>query len=106
MAEILSNQFESVFSVPKENLDDIQLPVYNIRGICDIELTEEKLKEAVQAMKSNSAPGPDGITAFIHKDPHKMSLRSGPLDLIFQKHLNKNSEMYSKCTIFYFSYHC
>ena len=63
MANILSRQYESVFTTPYDtpfvfNPRDCQI-------IEDIEITPVLVKEAMKRMKVSSAPGPDGIIAYI-----------------------------------------
>ena len=68
MAEILGRQFESVFSTPKVDFTDLILPSYDIEELCDIEITEEELRSAIKSMSGSSAPGPDGIPAYLYKE--------------------------------------
>jgi len=67
MAQILSNQYESVFSQPKIDNTDLLLPVYDIPPLTNVEISENAIKEAISSMKMDSAPGPDGIPATIYK---------------------------------------
>ena len=64
MADILSKQYASVFSTPK--------PTYNFtlrttisKIIQDIDITTAEIQLALQDIKPSSAPGPDGIPAFV-----------------------------------------
>ncbi len=66
MAEILSQQYKSVFTLPKEGTYRLNKDVLcNI--IQDIELLPEKFEQAMKAMKATSAPGPDGIPAYLFR---------------------------------------
>ena len=66
MADILSNQFESAFTKPADtNYYHFKHTI--CRTIEDIDITPEVIKEAMLAIKESSAPGPDGIVAFIFR---------------------------------------
>ena len=67
MAEILSAQYESVFSSPLEDLPTANMANQTYQALVDIDITEELVREAVENMDENSAPGPDGITAYFLK---------------------------------------
>ena len=68
MAQILSDQFKSVFSVPKIDTSSIKVPTYTFDYLNDINITDELFKDAVNEMKTSSAPGPDGISPLFYKD--------------------------------------
>ena len=63
MAKILSDQYKSVFSPPKEEYSTLQLPTRNITHIADLALIEVMFKEAMKEVNPTSAPGPDGVPA-------------------------------------------
>ena len=67
MAEILSAQYESVFSSPLEDLPTANMANQTYQALVDIDITEELVREAVENMDENSAPGLDGITAYFLK---------------------------------------
>ena len=68
MAEILSAQYKSVFTIPSaENPMDTSLPP-NADLFTDINLKKEDLITAIQSIPTYSAPGPDGITPLFLKD--------------------------------------
>ena len=71
MAEILSDQYASVFSQPKHSSNEPQdlFPDHpeSQTSISDILFTEEELIEAMKEVKSNSASGPDEFPAMILK---------------------------------------
>ena len=81
MAEILSNQYQSVFSTPKTDFSDLNLQTCNIPALCNIEVTEEAVRNAIKNIKPTSAPGPDGIPAFLYKEYTDALIR--PLIQIF-----------------------
>ena len=69
MAEILSEQYSSVFSTPKDedtpqeaNTDDLNIPSLN-----RINFSDSELAEAINDLASNAAPGPDGFPAILLK---------------------------------------
>ena len=63
MAKILGDQYLSVFSIPRADLTSLKLNEYDIAMLNEI--SEEHMREAI---KDTSAPGPDGIPAFLFKD--------------------------------------
>ena len=66
MAEILSKQYESVFSKPQMDRP-FTFKQIACQAIEDIDITRNDIKEAMEAIKLSSAPGPDGIPAFLFK---------------------------------------
>ena len=69
MAEILSEQYSSVFSTPKgddtpvvANTDEPNIPSLN-----RIHFRDSELAEAINDLASNAAPGPDGFPAILLK---------------------------------------
>jgi hypothetical protein len=67
MADILSQQYESVFSVPKSDLSSLNIRQHTCPTLSDIDITEDSVKDAIKNMKESSAPGPDGIAAYFLK---------------------------------------
>ena len=68
MADILSRQFKSVFSVPQLNPLGLSGD-FNINDeMSDIVLEEKDFRQAIKDMSASSAPGPDGLKASIFKD--------------------------------------
>ena len=65
MAEILSKQYQSVFTTPKKEPYKFKEVICKI--IHDITLTPEQFEQAIVAMKSSSAADPDGIPAYLFK---------------------------------------
>ena len=69
MANILQQQFCSVFSDP--NQVDTSASTFNVPPIVtrdtEIVLTQEDIEEAISDIKLDSAPGPDGIPAILLK---------------------------------------
>ena len=68
MAELLSKQFESVFSVPLQDLTNLNLQPRNLPELNDLDFSPEDIKCAIRDMNSSSAPGPDGIPPSLYKD--------------------------------------
>ena len=66
MAEILSAQYKSVFTAPKQQHPDIQ-PRDILSVLDDLDIDCSALTSALQCTPTWSAPGPDGITAFFIK---------------------------------------
>ena len=67
MAEILSSQYQSVFSVPKEKsiYSDAEPKVNST--LTDLKFSEQDTIDAIDELPNNSASGPDGITAILLK---------------------------------------
>ena len=90
MAEILSDQYSSVFSQPRHEKNDPQelfpdtLP--HNRDISDVLFTEDELIEAMNDVSSNSAAGPDGFPAMFLKQCSRSLAR--PLFMIWRHSLN------------------
>ena len=88
MAELLSNQYSSVFSQPRESLVD-PMTIFNSDDpskLIDIEITPADFIEAINELAPNAAPGPDCFPALLLKQC-KEQLAS-PLARIWQECLN------------------
>ena len=86
MARILSEQYKSVFSKPKEDYSSINLQRRAIANISDIELKEAMFVNAMKSMKTRSASGPDGFPAYLYyKYAAELAL---PILIIWQHSLN------------------
>ena len=70
MANILSKQYEAVFSTPKDYhfLAYIKLPSQMCPPLNDIDILDSDIKEAIIDMNSYSTPGSDGITPTFYKE--------------------------------------
>ena len=86
MAQILSDQYKSVFSPHRESYEDFHFPKRAIKDISDIIITENKLINEMQSIKLSSAPGPDGVPAILYK--HYAEQLSYPLLLLWQASLD------------------
>ena len=71
MAEMLSDQYSSVFSVPQDKdisshalFPDVD---YTDQGLADIIFNDCELADAMQELSANAAPGPDGFPAILLK---------------------------------------
>ena len=71
MAEMLSDQYSSVFSTPYHDDPSPWLlfpdEEYTQSDICDIEFTDYEMAEAMDELTTNAAPGPDGFPAILLK---------------------------------------
>ena len=94
MAEMLANQYSSVFSTPKEPLEERTYlfpgedhDVQAAHGsIMDIEFTREDLEEAINEIRPSAAAGPDRFPAILLKMCRKtLSL---PLHIIWRRSLD------------------
>ena len=64
MAEVLADQYSSVFSKPSTEppeIDESTLPINNIT------ITPGEIMEAIEELRNNAASGPDGIPAILLK---------------------------------------
>ena len=67
MADLLQQQYSSVFSHPVNVTDNIDISGKNSTEMCDICFTDEEIKEAINSFSVNSAAGPDGLPAIVLK---------------------------------------
>lgn len=66
MANLLKDQYSSVFSTPKEPpIDPNELFENEPDTLNDIEFTPEDVKKAINDISANAAPGPDGFPAIL-----------------------------------------
>ena len=79
MAQILSDQYKSVFSLPKEDYSKFKYTVHQVTPLTDIELHHDMFYNAMKNIKPTSAPGPDGVPAFLYH--HFAEELSKPVDL-------------------------
>ena len=93
MADILSNQYASVWTIPSINKPDITNANTSNPSLSDIEFTPHDLEKAIDELSNNSSPGPDKFPALLLKRC-KESL-SYPLFLIWRESLD-TSEINSK----------
>ena len=88
MANILQEQYKSVFTTPNTQynhpeLEDSQIP----EQLDDIEFTEEDFVREISTLDNNSAAGPDGFPAILLKK--STSQLAKPLKLIWRNILDK-----------------
>ena len=74
MAEILSPQYEGAYSKPLEDYSHISFRKATCEELEDIIFNEAGIERAIDDMKWDSAPGPDGISAFVLKE-HKEAMK-------------------------------
>ena len=92
MAKMLANQYNSVFSVPKEEIKD-PLDIFpkstdsEDRFLTDLVLTRKDIEDAIKGVSPSAAAGPDRFPAILLKKcAHILSL---PLVIIWQDSLDK-----------------
>ena len=83
IATILNNSFCSVFSKENTQITKTCPIIPSTSQISDIYFTVRLVQEKISKLKSNSAPGPDGITPRFLKD--HSDILSIPLSIIFNK---------------------
>ena len=90
MAEILSEQYDSVFSTPKDNINDLEMPQYtNTSLLTDFQITRTALISAMQDIDSASTPGPDDLPAvFYNMFAEQLAT---PLMIIWRRSLDTGS---------------
>ena len=82
MTEILSQQYSSVFSKPKQ-VDSDSASLGDGPKLSDINFTTEDIENAIKELKSNAAAGPDGFPAILLK---KCSTQLAvPLTILWRK---------------------
>ena len=92
MANVLADQYNSVFSTPKESMKDPETIFGEQRQgpvLEDIRLYPEDIESAIDEIGTNSAAGPDGFPAILLKTC-KASL-SSPLAMIWRESLDSGS---------------
>ena len=68
MAQILSNQYESVFSTPLPDITHHMNKCITESKLTDIIFTQDDFIQAIKEISSYSAAGPDGIPVKFYKD--------------------------------------
>jgi hypothetical protein len=75
ICEALSEQYKSVFTIPKQDKlvsDPVSFFEKDIKdGISTISFTEKDIEEAIDELKPNSASGPDGLHSILLKECKK-----------------------------------
>ena len=71
-AEVLSEQYKSVFAVPRpawlvQNVKEHFSEVDDPDILADIKFGQKDIEQACEELKSTSAPGPDGVPAQLLK---------------------------------------
>lgn len=86
MANILQDQYTSVFTepLPNYNLPEIN---ENQPNLSDIDFSEQDIIEEIDTLSSNAAAGPDGFPAIFLKQVK--SQIAAPLSLIWRNILDK-----------------
>ena len=85
MADLLSQQFASSFSVPRPPANPRGTDVPEERRFSTFEIKEEDIEASIKELRSNAAAGPDGIPAILLKKVCKEI--SVPLCLLWNKSL-------------------
>ena len=89
MANILQNQYKSVFTQPLPNYDLPQIDEPTIPILEDFNLLIEEFTKEIESLSPSSAPGPDGFPAILLlKTKDNIAL---PLQIIWRNILNKGT---------------
>ena len=68
MADILQDQYQSVFSIPTQTtFDPDYMEIVPNANLSDVEFNKNDFIEAIKSIDSNSAAGPDGFPAILLK---------------------------------------
>ena len=67
MAEILSKQYASVFSIPRKEANLTNMKEFRGERLTDLKLLTAEFEGAMSEIKTGSAPGPDEIPAVVYK---------------------------------------
>lgn len=87
MAEILNQQYQSVFTTPRQLPQDTASQLENAQLLTDITIRKEDIISAIKSIHSSSAPGPDGITPQLLKD--YVNELAEPLEALGRKSLDE-----------------
>lgn len=92
MAELLSNQYVSVFSTPHSPIGSVEeifpdTTTHNVMELHDLTFDKEDIEDAIVELSNNAAAGPDGFPAILLKECRKEL--SGPLCIIWKKSINQ-----------------
>ena len=87
MAELLSKQYASVFSIPKENIDIEVEETTKPASLSDINFDKSDMESVIDELSSNAAAGNDGFPAIMLKKCKE--LLSKPLTLFWRKCLDE-----------------
>ena len=91
MADILSKQYENVFSAPKEDLSHYKTKVIETAKLTDLVITKDDVINAIKEISNDSAPGPDGIPVVFYKD-YAEEL-AYPLSLIWRQSIETGEQI-------------
>ena len=86
MAEILADQYSSVFSTPQNDPPTIEFPSNTTDTLSEIEITPEDIIEAIDELRPTAASGPDGFPAILLKQCKKQL--AIPLALLWNKSMS------------------
>ena len=84
MANILSDQFKSAFSIPSQQAPDQGSRIPEL--LSDIDFTMESILSAIDEVSYNSAPGPDRFPAILLKNCKNLLCK--PLHFTWRKSLD------------------
>ena len=87
MANLLSAQYSSVFSTPKDSPYFIMEEEVDSVELTDVTFSEQDILDAIDELKNSSASGPDGISAILLKKCK--SALSKPLHRLWRKCLDQ-----------------
>ena len=86
MAEILADQYSSVFSIPQNEPPTIDFPTNAMEKLSEITITPDDITAAIDELRPNAASGPDGYPAILLKQcKEQLAI---PLSLLWNKSMS------------------
>jgi hypothetical protein len=85
-ANVLNSQFQSVFSTPSDDYEELHT-TQNNQQMKEIEVSESGVLKQLQQLKTNKAAGPDALSPLVLRE--LATTLSEPLTTLFQTSLDK-----------------
>ena len=89
MAELLADQYDSVFSVPSTNVPTTSVSQEDVNTITDIAVSCEEIVDAIKELRPSAASGPDGFPAILLTNCHEQLAK--PLATLWQSSINNTT---------------
>ena len=89
MADLLADQYDSVFSTPSTNIPQAADTRDNMSTITDITVTPEEIMDAIKELRPSSASGPDGFPAILLTNCSKQLAL--PLSILWKSSMQTSS---------------
>ena len=89
MAELLADQYDSVFSVPSTNVPTTSISQEDVNTITDIVVSCEEIVDAIKELRPSAASGPDGFPAILLTNCHEQLAK--PIATLWQSSINNTT---------------